>query len=144
VTEVPPTGDLPSRDELTLAWGDTVLGSLTGPARARFAAGRFVGVEGGAALFALPNEVHRDRCESVRGDVERALGLHFGRPVPLRLVVDGSATVPASEGASKVADVEEIVDLDELADAPAEPVRTPLDRVTEAFPGAEVLEEEPR
>jgi DNA polymerase-3 subunit gamma/tau len=143
-TEVPPAGDLPSRDELTLAWGDTVLGSLTGPARARFAAGRFVGVEGGAALFALPNEVHRDRCESVRGDVERALGVHFGRPVPLRLVVDGSATVPAPEAAPKVADVEEIVDLDELVDAPAEPVRTPLDRVTEAFPGAEVLEEEPR
>jgi DNA polymerase-3 subunit gamma/tau len=136
---------LPTRDELTLAWGDTILGSLNGPARPRFAAGRFVGVDRDAVLFALPNQVHRDRCESVRADVEAALSAHFGRPVPLRLVVDQStAPPPADAGPAPMPEPDDDVDIDELVDAPAEPVRTPLDRLTEAFPGAEVLEEEPR
>ena len=43
--------------------------------------GRFVGVEEDRAVFGLPNEIHRTRCEEVRGEVESALAEHFGRPV---------------------------------------------------------------
>ena len=78
----------PSRDELTLAWGDKVLLSLSPRAKSRFRVGRFVASEGGRAMFALPNAIHRDRCEEVRVDVEQALAAHFGRPVPLRLVTE--------------------------------------------------------
>lgn len=70
------------------AWGDRVLGSLRPKAKALYQAGHFVGSEGGHAVFALPNEIHRQRCEEVRPDVEAALAAHFGRPVPLRLEVD--------------------------------------------------------
>lgn len=82
---------MPSRDELVEAWGDHVLGRLRPKAKALFQAGRFVGVEGDKAKFGLPNETHRKRCEEVRADVEAVLSEHFGRRVPLVLVVDDSS-----------------------------------------------------
>ena len=85
---------VPSREELVQAWGDVVLAALPSRARARFRVGRFVAVEDGAAVFALPNDTHRSYCDEVRPDVEAALGAHFGRPVPLRLVVDADADQP--------------------------------------------------
>jgi len=33
------------------------------------------------------------------------------------------------------------VDLDDLVDAPPETVKTPIDRLAEAFPGSELIEE---
>jgi hypothetical protein len=130
--------DLPSRDELSLAWGDHVLGRLAGAAKARFNAGRFLAIDGGVALFALPNRIHRDRCEEYRPQVEEALGVHFGRPVPLRLVVDGE--VPADPGAPLPPPDDEMVDMAELRDAPPD-TRSHLDLLSEAFPGSEVIEE---
>ncbi len=82
------TSNLPSRDELVQVWGDGLLSSLPGRARARFRVGRFVASEEGVAVFALPNETHRSYCEEVRLEVETALAAHFGTAVPLRLVVD--------------------------------------------------------
>lgn len=132
---------LPSREELTLAWGDTILAALGGPAKARFAAGRFVDVADGAAVFALPNDVHRARCEDVRAEVEKALAAHFGRAVPLRLVVDRDAVRPPADDPRPVPPPvpDEPVDLSELVDAPAEPPRSAAQRLAEAFPGAEVV-----
>ncbi len=60
-------------------------------AKALFQAGRFVGVGGDQAVFGLPNEIHRTRCEEVRGEIEAALTDHFGRPVGLALLVDGGS-----------------------------------------------------
>jgi hypothetical protein len=69
----------------------------------RFRVGRFVAVEGGTAVFALPNETHRSYCEDVRIDVEAALGNHFGTAVPLRLVVDEEADLDGSPRSTKAA-----------------------------------------
>ena len=124
--------DLPTRDQLTLAWGDTILARLPGPARARFAAGRFVDIDDGYAVFALPNAIHTSRCEEYRAHVEEALAAHFGRPVPLRLTVDGGAPPPEPPRVE-----EEAVDLSELRDAPT---RSGLDALADAFPGAELME----
>lgn len=135
---------LPSRDELTLAWGDTVLVSLSPRAKSRFRVGRFVESEGGRATFALPNAIHRDRCEEVRVDVEQALAAHFGRPVPLRLVTEdppGTAGSPAVAGGAPPPPDDESIDLDDLQDAPPAEVRSPLDHVLSAFEGATVVEE---
>ena len=87
---------------------------------ARFAtAARLVEVADGAAVVALPNEPHRQRCEEVRADLEAALSAAVGSAVPVRLVVDeggpgGSSASPNSAAAP--ADDEE-VDLDSLVDA---------------------------
>ncbi len=86
----------PTRDQLVQAWGDHIIGRLRPKAKALFQAGRFVGVDGDRAVFGLPNDMHRTRCEDVRGDVEAALSEHFGQPVGLTLVVDsGGAEGPA-------------------------------------------------
>jgi hypothetical protein len=126
-------GDLPSRDDLTKAWGDGLLQALPGRARTRFSGGRFAAVEGGKAVFALPNAIHRDRCEEVKADVEAALQARFGVRVPLSLVVD--AAPAASVGGEPPPDDEE-VEFDDLRDAPPA-VTSPEDRLKQAFPGAE-------
>jgi DNA polymerase III subunit gamma/tau len=132
-----PSAALPTRDELTLAWGDAVLPSLSGRAKARFGVGRFAAVESGKATFALPNAIHRDRCEEVRVDVERALAAHFGRPVPLRLITEEQAPAPAVAPPPE----DESIDLDDLQDAPESELRSPVDHVLQAFEGATVVEE---
>jgi DNA polymerase III subunit gamma/tau len=131
----PAAGDLPTRDELTKAWGDTVLASLPRKAQARFAAGRFVAVEDGAAVFALPNGIHRDRCEEVRAEVEQALAQHLGKPVPLRLTVDATDTV-----APEAPPAEEDVRIEELRDAEDPAVTSPEDRLKAMFPGTEEVD----
>ena len=109
----------------------------------RFQLGRFVAVEDGVAVFTLPNAVHRDRCEEVRREAEEALSAHFGRPVPLRLVVEGrGAAPPAAPAEPPASDPDDDVgDWRDLQDAPAGALASPLDHVMQAFEGAEVVEE---
>jgi DNA polymerase-3 subunit gamma/tau len=133
---------LPSRDELTLAWGDTLLAALPQRPRVRFGAGHFVAVDGSAATFALPNSVHRDRCEECRPEVEHALAQHFGVPVPLRLIVAAPGTPPADDVAPpSPVELDEQIDLTDLRDAPDAGVASPLDQVMRVFEGAEVVED---
>ena len=123
---------LPTRDQLTKAWGDVVLTSLPGRSKARFGAGRFAAVEPTAAVFAVPNQHFLTRCEEVKAEVEAALAAHFGRPVPLRLTVDRPAPVPADTAPEP----EEPPELHETAEPPPA-VASPVDRLRQAFPGAE-------
>ena len=141
-------GAVPSRDELTLAWGDQVLDALPRGTKAIYSTGRFVEGDGTTAIFALANAPTRDHCEKKRPDVEKALAAHFGRPVPLRLITDAEAggAAPAAGGrgakatAPVVEEVEEVIDVHELEDAPS--AGSGAQRLAEAFPGAELLEEE--
>ena len=95
-TDTPsPAPAFPTRDQLVQAWGDHILGQLRPKAKALYQAGRFIGVEKGRAVFGLPNEIHRKRCEDIRSDVEPTLTEFFGQPIVLSLVVDGSAAPPS-------------------------------------------------
>ncbi|PLS74895.1 MAG: hypothetical protein CYG61_10125, partial [Actinobacteria bacterium] len=152
-----PTAAMPSRDELTKAWGDTVYRSLSGKARARFSGGRFSEVKDGTAVFVVPNDAHAARCREVKDDVESALAAHFGVAVPLALAPEqsrpspgGPHSGPSAAGAAGVTgeggapDAEED-DADPFAPAEAfgpgdpapAPVASPADRLKQAFPGAE-------
>ncbi len=135
----PPPGGLPTREELTLAWADHVLSGLRPVVKGLFGSGRFAAVENGAATFAVPTDAMRAKCETRRGDAEAALAAHFGRPIPLRLVVDSSTAAQVADGGAPGVTLPESVDLDDLQDVPDDP-RSHLDRLTEAFPGAEVVE----
>ncbi len=135
------SGPLPTRDELTKAWGDAVLPGLPVRVKAYLAPGRFVAVEDTAAVFALPDRGLLSRAGAVRSEVEAALGAHFARSVPLRLVLDDGVSSLGSEMSPPQpadADTEDpsSYDLDDLQDAGPE-VTSPEQRLLEAFPGAE-------
>ena len=140
------SGDLPGRDELSQAWSDDLVASLSKRARARFSAARFVDVRDGSAVIALPNEPHRRRCSELVGEVESAIAARFGVAVPLVLVVDETGSPPAkaptstgpvSGGSTDV--VDEAVDLNELVDADASE-GSAVERVAKAFPGATLVD----
>jgi DNA polymerase-3 subunit gamma/tau len=128
--------------DVARAW-ERVQPALTGVARPRFAPARLLGVEGNVATFSMPNDIHRQRCDEIRGEVEAALGSALGAAVVIRLVTDdGAGKAPAAAAAVPEAPEEEI-DLDSLVDAPAEPVKSAADSLVEAFPGAELIEDDP-
>ena len=77
-----------------------MLDQLSPKAKALYKPGRFTEVDGTGAVYALPNKVHVQRCERVQGDVEAALAAEFGRPVPLRLIVDEVSAAPPPEPAT--------------------------------------------
>jgi hypothetical protein len=140
-------GSLPTRDELTLAWGDHILSSLAPRVRSRFVSGRWVAVEDGVALFALPGRIHAAKCEEYRADVEEALARHFGRPVPVRVVDDGTrgpgpasgGVPPSGGGRAEEPDPPEVTDVHELEDA-TDVAASGVDRIARMFPGAELVE----
>lgn len=130
---------------MVMAWGDDLMDRLSRKARARFSAARFIDVQDGTAVMALPNETHRRRCEELRGELENVLAARFGGSLPVRLVVeDGSPAPtpvakprPVAVDESKVAD--ESIDLDDLVDADVAE-GSAVDRLTQAFPGAALVE----
>jgi hypothetical protein len=141
-----------TREGLTLVWADKVMPTLGGLAKAMYGVGRFLEVEGSTAVFALPNEAHRRKCEQKRAEVEAALSTHLGAPATLRLVVDdgrpgerpSGMADPSGSGGPQPGppDVEEdfsAIDVRELEDAPDDR-QDGVARVTAAFPGAELVQ----
>jgi len=147
-------GRPPGRDELTLAWPDDVLPRLRPLTKALYREGRFLGEEGSLVLFGLPNEPHRAKCEAQRGEVEAALTARFGTPVRLKLVLDRGGGDGRSPGGTRgalraVPDLEEPglpeeeqVDPEDLVDADEIEIPSAIDRLTQAFPGAEIIDED--
>jgi DNA polymerase III subunit gamma/tau len=137
----PPADDhLPTREELTLAWGDNVLPALRPAVKIYVASGRFVSVSD-AAVYAVPDRGLLLRAQAAQAEVEAALTAHFGRPVPLRLVLEEGGPregTPASDSSPphSVAEDPSAFDIDELEDAPPG-LLSPEQRLLEAFPGAE-------
>jgi DNA polymerase III subunit gamma/tau len=134
--------------------------------KAMFNAGRFTAVSEESATFALPNEMTLNRCLDRLADVTPALHSALGRPVGLNLVVDQGAapepldpeggkspagTVvkssplrdamanPAPVVVPRVLPEEHEVDVSELSDAPSV---SPVDVILNAFPGAEIVDQE--
>ena len=142
----PPTA-IPSRDELVMAWGDDLMDRLSRKARARFSAARFIDVQDGTAVMALPNEPHLRRCEDLRGELENVLAARFGGSLPVRLVVDDGSSAPTVTPTTKPRPVavdestvaDESIDMDELVDADVAE-GSAVDRLTQAFPGAALVE----
>jgi DNA polymerase III subunit gamma/tau len=132
------SGSLPSRDELTKVWGDTVLDKLSRPAKVYMASGRFLEGSDGAAVFALPDAGLLARANNYLGETEVALAAHFGHRIPLRLVLDNGA-LPSGASGGAVAGGEETYDLDDVADivdAPVVPSLPIEERILQAFPGS--------
>ncbi|MEP6660724.1 MAG: DNA polymerase III subunit gamma/tau [Acidimicrobiales bacterium] len=139
------------RDELTLVWADEILPKLKPFTKALYQAGRFVGTEGTTVMFALPTEPHRAKCEDSRAEVESVLTARFGQPVTIRLTIDHGETAPppvasrpSSSRRTATTDLtDEAIDPDELIDVTTA-LPTAVERLTQAFPGAEIVEGDAR
>jgi DNA polymerase-3 subunit gamma/tau len=94
-------------------------------------AGATMSVEDGAVTFTFAGPGQRDVAEQRKVEVEAAMGM------PVRLAV-GAAT-PAPEAPPPPDD--EPPDLSDLRDVAPSEVRSPIDHLTSAFPGAEVVDE---
>ncbi len=138
-------GEVPTREELTLAWGDKILPSLRPAVKVYVATGRFLPSANGRAVLAVPDRGLLTRAQANKAELEKVLSLHFGRRVGLDLVVDpaSASTQPGRSGsgvAGEPRDEEvEDFDIDELDDAPSA-LASPAQRLLEAFPGAEEVQ----
>ena len=140
---------LPSREEMVLAWGDSILANLPNKARVRFQAGRFLTNDASTVVFALPNQIQLDRCEEVRDAVDAALRQHFGRAVPLRLAVDDDSTAPPPDfqptparSAPAADDDHEAIDPNELKDEETV-AQEAISSLMAAFPDSELVTFDP-
>ena len=133
---------------------------LRGLARPMFSAVKVVGERDGALVLGAPNETHRTRSAAHLPEVEAALAKLVGVAVPVLLVVDGSAddpegllgggpppsnapgtVVPMHSADRPPLAADEDVDLSELTDVPPESIVTPVERLLQAFPGSQELDE---
>jgi DNA polymerase-3 subunit gamma/tau len=145
-------------------WEQTVKGQVKPIVRALYSAGSFVGGSGDTWQFSVPNEAHGTKCATHKAAVEKALAEAVGAPVNIEFVVgthrhDDDPSSPAPRPAPLAAgpaqgdarpatqpeggDLDDAaeIDMSELVDAPPESVKTPIDRLAEAFPGSEMVNE---
>ena len=134
---------VPTRDQLTKAWGDRVLGSLPRRAQVYMASGRFTQVDNGTAVFALPDAGLVSRAQDFISEAEAALTAHFGARVAMQLTVDKGPGAPRPVEEPPPAPAQErydLEDLDGLTDAGQAGSVPAEKRILDAFPGA-VIEE---
>ncbi|HNJ96524.1 MAG TPA: hypothetical protein PLV13_00240, partial [Ilumatobacteraceae bacterium] len=149
-----PSGDLAAA--AVKVWASEVMPAMKSLPRAIYAATKLVGARDGAVVIAAPNDAHRAKCLQHQKDIEAAVAKAVGGAVPVTVVVDGAAAHdddtaelggPGASGnvvqlpAAAVVEDDDEIDLDDLVDAPAEAVVSPVDRLTSAFPGAQLVDE---
>ena len=134
---------------------DAMLELLERKGKVLLAAGRFLHVDASEAAFGLPNPMHMQRCLEWAAPWQAVVQAYTGASVAIRLVVepqpDGlhvGAVLTSSEGpAADTANAgagdfdPDDFDPDDLVDAPQTAIPTTLEHLTNAFPGAQVVEE---
>ena len=112
------------------------------PARARFLAGHIDSVDGNTVHFVLPTDSQVARCDQFRGEVEAALAETFGAPLTLAMRVETpGAPGPKSDSPKSEPQADSEIDVHDLTDADVGNA-TVVDRISDVFPGAEVLQQE--
>ena len=133
-------------------WSTDIKPKLKGLARALYSNTTLLGERDGAFTLGVSNEATRTKCEEHRKDVEAVIAGVVGGKVAVQLVIhtgsddheerDGGNVVPLKRPHEPAPSAEEDeIDLDELIDAPPETVVSPIDRLTQAFPGSQLVEE---
>ena len=132
-----------SLNEVESIWPE-IKKNLSGKAKARFSGGRFKSIEGGEVVFALPNEIHRDRCAECLSEVEESVSKKLHRKTSIHLIVESggqeTVTQDKTETLSTVSKDDDI-DVDSLEDADAT-AGDGLSLVVDSFPGAKIVSDE--
>ncbi len=141
-------------EQLAAAMTESVLPTLSGMTKSLYGGGRFVGEADGKFQFALDNVPDRvlPRAQAALADVEAALSARVGQPVSVHLTNggEGSSSAPSSPGtpastpvaaADTDQDERDHIDVSELEDA-TDVSTSGVDKLVQAFPGAELIEQE--
>jgi DNA polymerase III subunit gamma/tau len=123
-------------DDLTREWEDRVRPSLKGIARALYTPIDVVAGDATSVTIAVPNATHRTKCEEHRAEVEQAWAAETGRAVTIELVVADSSAVAAP----RLAPVDEVDDVVDASAGAPPPTPSVIERLAQAFPGAELVE----
>ena len=91
-TESIPSGPLPSRDEVTVAWGNEIFASLSPPLKRRFSIARFLESQDNAVLLAMPAAAVASITAEQHQEIEAKLAEHFGYRVAVLLAEDDRST----------------------------------------------------
>jgi DNA polymerase-3 subunit gamma/tau len=136
---------IPTKQQFVDSWGEELLPKLSKKARARFSAGRPVSVDENGVTIALPNEPHLRRCSELLGELETAIKNTFGLLVPVLLAVDdqslSSLSPPNPVKPPTPVNNDEDLDLSDLVEADPNS-GSAVERLSQAFPGAEIVESE--
>ena len=120
---------------------------LRGMSKAIYMGAHVGAMSEGTLRISFAGEPHRVRAEEYRAEVERALATAAGRPISLSLVVDQAATRDDHDDnvvqlkRPEPTQPDEDIDTGDLVDVPPDAVVSPIDRLTQAFPGSEIIEE---
>jgi len=136
-------------EQAVARWSSDVVPTLKPLVRAIYSVPRVLGLRDGVLTLAVPNDTHRSKCEQFRADAEAALVAVVGARVPLAFVVDAThddepprgAVAAAAPAAPAPVEADDDIDLNDLVDAPPESVVSPIDRLAQAFPGSEMIDE---
>jgi DNA polymerase-3 subunit gamma/tau len=136
-------------DDVAQVWDQRVRPTLKGIVRALYTPVDVLGGDGSSVTMAAPNTTHRDKCDQHRQAVEQAWREATGQAVTIELVVGGAPAddtggVAPPSGGRAPAEPDEHIDLDELVDAPPGSAPSAIDRLADAFPGAELIERSPQ
>ena len=87
-----PSGPPPSRDEITVAWGNEIFDSLSPPLKRRFSVARFLESQDDAVRLAMPAAAVSSITAEQHQEVEARLAEHFGYRVAVLLAEDDHST----------------------------------------------------
>jgi DNA polymerase-3 subunit gamma/tau len=138
-----PTAAAVDDDQIPSLFETTVRPALRGMTKAIYMGAQVGKMSDGALVVSFAGEPHRVRAEEYRTEVERALAAAAGRAIPLSLVVDHTThddNVVHLKRAEP-AQADEDVDTGDLVDVPPDAIISPIDRLTQAFPGSEIIDE---
>jgi len=114
--------------------------------RVRFKGGNIESVAEDIIKFSVPNEIHANRCEEVKEQLEKALSDKLGVKTSIELVVNEkidltTIAAPKKKDDINLSDVEiaDIGPVSELKDAPDQ-TNNQVDRITSMFPGSKIIE----
>ena len=91
-TESIPAGPPPSRDEVTVAWGNEIFNSLSPPLKRRFSIARFLESQDNAVRLAMPAAAVASITAEQHQEIEAKLAEHFGYRVAVLLAEDDRST----------------------------------------------------
>ncbi len=123
----------------------TMLDGQSTAARARFRSGRVESIDGDTVRFVLGSDTELRRCEQYRNEVESAIAQHFGMPLQIALAVGDTGAAAGGRGPKREPrpepQDESEIDIHDLTDADVGN-NTAVDRITDVFPGAEIIDTE--